>query len=111
MEAAPEAEETQAMSAQDQIVDAVMARALQVDAVRTHPLVAWVVTRDAVAYPGEFVARLVTDAPTPYVLLAETLAGLEAQMPNGLIRTDRQPADPPEVVEVWFPDVDEAPTA
>jgi hypothetical protein len=34
------------MSDQDQIIDAVMARALQVDTIRTHPLVAWVVTRD-----------------------------------------------------------------
>jgi hypothetical protein len=64
--------------------------------------VAWVITRDEVAYPGEFVARLVTDAPTPYVLLADTLARLEVQLPAGLVRTDRQPADP-EVVEVWFP--------
>ena len=52
------------MSAQDQIVDAVMARALQADAIRTHPLVAWIVTRDEATWPGEFVARLVTDAPT-----------------------------------------------
>jgi hypothetical protein len=95
--------EPQAMSPQDQIIDAVMARAFQADAVRTHPLVAWIVTRDDVAYPGEFVARLVTDAPTSYVLLADTLAGLETQLPIGLVRADRQPADPPEVVEVWFP--------
>ena len=91
------------MSAQDQIVDAVMARALQADAIRTHPLVAWIVTRDEATWPGAFVARLVTDAPTPYVLLADTLAGLQAQLPTGLTRTDRQPADPPEVLEVWFP--------
>ena len=91
------------MSAQDQIVDAVMARALQADAIRTHPLVAWIVTRDEAAWSGEFVARLVTDTPTPYVLLADTLAGLQAQLPTGLTRTDRQPADPTEVIEVWFP--------
>ena len=91
------------MQAQDQIIDAVMARALQADAIRTHPLVAWVVTRDEVAYPGEFVARLMTTEPTPYVILADTLARLQAQFPLGLTRTDRQSADPPEVVEVWFP--------
>ena len=91
------------MSAQDQIVDAVMAHALQADAIRTHPLVAWIATRDEAAWPGEFAARLVTDAPTPYVLLSDTLTGLRAQLPTGLTRTDRQPADPPEVVEVWFP--------
>jgi hypothetical protein len=91
------------MPAQDQIIDAAMASGLQADAIRTHPLVAWIVTRDEVAYPGEFVARLTTSEPTPYVMLADTLAGLQAQLPTGLTRTDRQPADPPEVVEVWFP--------
>ena len=52
------------IQAQDQIIDAVMARGLQADAIRTHPLVAWVVTRDEVACPGEFVARLMTSGPT-----------------------------------------------
>jgi hypothetical protein len=32
-----------------------------------------------------------------------TLAELEAQLPPGLECVVRQPADPPEVVEVWFP--------
>jgi hypothetical protein len=32
------------MSVQDQIIDAVIARALQADAIRTHPLMAWIVT-------------------------------------------------------------------
>jgi hypothetical protein len=72
-------------------------------AIRTHPLAAWIVTRDEAAYPGEFVARLMTSGPTPYVMLADTLAGLQAQLPTGLTRTDCQPPDPPEVVEVWFP--------
>ena len=89
------------MSAQDQIVNAVIARSLQADAMRTHPLVAWIVFRDEATWPGTFVARLVTDAPTSYVLLADTLGGLEGQLPTGLVRTDRQPADPPEVVAVW----------
>jgi hypothetical protein len=103
VEAVQDAQEGHAMSDQDQIIDAVMARALQAAAIRTHPLVAWIVTRDEATYSGEFVARLVTDAPTSYVLLSDTLAGLQAQLPIGLTRTDRQAADPPEVVEVWFP--------
>jgi hypothetical protein len=90
------------MPGQDQIIDAVMAQSIQTDAARTHPLLAWVVTRNEEAYPGQFVARLVTDAITPYVLLADTLGGLHAQLPPGLDRSDRQPADPPEVGEVWF---------
>lgn len=87
----------------DQIIDAVMARAIQADAVRTHPLFAWIVMRDLPDYPEEMVARLVTDVPTSYVLVADTLAGLHAQMPISLTRRDRQPSDPPEVMEVWFP--------
>jgi hypothetical protein len=56
------------MSDQDQIVDAVMAQAIQADAARTHPLVAWIVMHDEGTYRGQFVARLLTAAPTPYVL-------------------------------------------
>jgi hypothetical protein len=51
-----------------------MARSIHADAVRTHPLVAWVIVRDQIDYPGDLVARLVTDVLTPYVLLANTLA-------------------------------------
>jgi hypothetical protein len=42
-------------------------------------------------------------AATAYVLVADTLAGLEAQMPIGLIQME--PADPPEIVGGWFPTV------
>jgi hypothetical protein len=49
------------------------------------------------------VARLVTDAPTPYILLGHTLAELQASLPPGLVRSKRQPSDPPKVVEAWFP--------
>jgi hypothetical protein len=95
-------QETQGMSAQDQIIDAVMALALQADAIRTHPLMAWIVMHDNATGSGALVARLVTDAATPYVLLADTLARLHEQLPPGLTRTDRQPTDSPEIVEVWF---------
>jgi hypothetical protein len=91
------------MPAEDQIIDAAMAGALQSDAIRRHPLVAWIITREEATWPGEFVARLITDGPTSYVMLADTLAGLRGQLPTGLARADRQPADPPEVIEVWFP--------
>ena len=86
----------------DQIIDAAMARALHVDACRTSTLVGWVVMRDPPDYPGKVTARLVTDAPTGYVLVADTMGELHAALPPGLARSDRQPADLPEVVEVWF---------
>ncbi len=68
-----------------QINDAVMARSLQDDAARDHPLFAWVIMHDLPQYPGAYVARLVTDAPTPYVLLGHTLAEVHADLPRGLV--------------------------
>jgi hypothetical protein len=58
----------------DQIIDAAMALSLQADACRAHPLVGWLVTKDLPDYPGKVVGRLVTDAPSPYILVADTLA-------------------------------------
>jgi hypothetical protein len=54
-------------------------------------------------YPDEMIAPLVTDTPTPYVLRGHTLAEVQAQLPPGLERTERQPSYPPDVVEIWFP--------
>jgi len=85
----------------EQIIDAMMAQSIHADAARTHPLAAWVIVRDQIDYPGDLVARLVTDVLTPYVLLADTLAGLHTQLPIGLVRLERQPSDPPEIVETW----------
>jgi hypothetical protein len=70
----------------DQVVDAATARGLHANARAAHALVAWVVTRDPPGHPGRLVARLATEAPTPYVLVADTLAGLHAQLPPGLVR-------------------------
>ena len=86
----------------DQIIDAAMARGLHADAVRTHPLVGWVVMRDPPDYPDKVVARLVTATASPYVLIGETLADVQAALPAGLKRPDRTPADLPDVVEIWF---------
>jgi hypothetical protein len=79
-----------------------MARALQADACRDHAVVAWVVMWDAPGYPNQVIARLATKRLSPYVLVADTLAGVQEQLPSGLVRAEQQPADPPEVVEIWF---------
>jgi hypothetical protein len=50
-----------------------MARALHADACRDHVLVAWVVLWDLSAYPEQSAARLATNVPAPYLLLAESL--------------------------------------
>ena len=86
----------------DQIINRAMARSLHVDACRNHSLVAWIVMRDPPDYPDRFTARLATDTPSPYVLVADTLAEIHAQLPPLLERLGRQPNDLPEVVEVWF---------
>jgi hypothetical protein len=41
----------------DQIIDAAMAKALQIDVTRTRPMVGWVVMRDPPDYPDEFTAH------------------------------------------------------
>ena len=86
----------------DQLIDPTLARALHADACRTHAAVAWVVLWDLPAYPERFAARLATSTASPYLLLANTLAGIRKMLPPGLVRSERQPADPPEVVEIWF---------
>jgi hypothetical protein len=84
------------MPDQDQIIDASMARSIQSDVARNHPLTAWV------PHGGKFVARLVAEEPSPYVMLADTLAELRARLPPALERVDRQSSYAPEVVEIWF---------
>lgn len=81
-----------------------MARALHADACRAHALVAWIVLWDLPAYPERYAARLATSgtAPSAYLLLADTLGGIRAMLPPGLVRSERMPVDPPEVVEIWF---------
>ena len=86
----------------DQLIDAAMARALHADACRDHAIVAWVVLWDLPAYPERFAARLATSRASPYLLLADTLAGIREMLPPGLVRSERMPADPPEVSEIWF---------
>ena len=72
----------------DQIIDIAMAQALQTDVARTRPIAGWVVMRDPPDYPDKIIARLVTDRPTPCVLMAESLAELQAQLPSGWSERD-----------------------
>src|SRR5690349_3433041 len=82
----------------DQLIDPTMARALHADDCRDHALVAWVVLWDLPAYPERYAARLATSgpAPSPYLLLADTLAGIWAMLPPGLVRSERMPGDLPQ---------------
>ena len=83
----------------DEIIDCMMACAIQADARRNWRVVGWIITANPPEYPGKFVARLLSGHPSPYVLLDNTLSGLRTQLPPGL---RRQPAQPDGAVEVWF---------
>jgi hypothetical protein len=61
--ASPAPEASSDMS--DQIIDALMACAIQADAARTHPLVEWIVMRDQPDHPDERIARLVIEPKRP----------------------------------------------
>jgi hypothetical protein len=85
----------------DQIVTAEIARQLHEEAMRTRGMAVWIVMEDQAAYPGKLVARLASTEPTPYILLANTLAEMRAALPAGLHHSDRTPADPDGLVELW----------
>ena len=42
----------------DQIIDAAMARSIQIDVARQHTLIAWIIQHDLPDHPGKDVARL-----------------------------------------------------
>jgi len=79
-----------------------MARTVDADAYRDQAVVGWIVMWDAPGCPDRSIARLVTMRLSPYVLIADTLAGVREQLPPGLVPAERQPADPPGAAEVWF---------
>jgi hypothetical protein len=89
-----------------QLIDADWTHSLHAVACRNHAAVAWVVMWDLPAYPERYAARLATSgrvpSPSPYLLLADTLGGIREMLPPGLVRSERMPVDPPEVVEIWF---------
>lgn len=86
----------------DQIIDPATTRGLQIDVARTRTLFGWAVWRDAPDHRGKVIARLVTDGPTPYVLVANSLAQLQSMLPPGLDRMDRRACGAPDLVEVWL---------
>jgi hypothetical protein len=89
-----------ALDMSDQLIDAAMARSLHAGADRSHVLFAWIIQNDPPEHPGKFVARFATSHPTIYVMVADTLAEIHEMLPPGLLRSERQPLDPPDVVEI-----------
>jgi hypothetical protein len=63
---------------------------------------AWVICQDHPAHPDHrFIAQLTTERSLPYVLVGDTLAEVQAQLPPGLLRYGRGAVEPPEVIEMW----------
>jgi hypothetical protein len=86
----------------DQIIDAAKALNIQANATKTSILSGWIIEHNPPEHPGKYVAHFATTHPTIYVMLADTLAELQAMLPPGLARSPRQPVDLPDVVEIWF---------
>ncbi len=85
-----------------QVITPEMARTVHADAVREHVLVGWVVSPGEDEHHNKLLARMVTGAATVYVLVAEALGELRSMLPPGLERSERQPADPPKLIELWW---------
>jgi hypothetical protein len=85
----------------DQVITAEMAATLHQRALDLGAMTVWVISTAEPDHPGVLVARLITQVATPYALTAATLPELRGKLPPGLVRSERQPADPKNVVEVW----------
>jgi hypothetical protein len=85
----------------NQVVTPKLAAALHRRALEQNARPVWWITEDGPDLAGVLIARLIADHPTQYVLLAASLEDLRTKLPPGLARTDRLPADPADVVEVW----------
>ena len=73
--------------------------------IRPHSIIPVVVVyRSPRDYQGKFVARLFdADRPTRFIFLADSYVELVDKLPvQQLVRTDRNPADDPAIVEVWM---------
>jgi hypothetical protein len=85
----------------DEIITPEMAATLHQRALDLGDMTVWVISENEPDHPGVLVARLIAEVVTPYMLTAATLPELRGKLPPGLERSDRQPADPEDVVEVW----------
>lgn len=77
---------------------------LHISARRALPM--WTVYRQPLDHPDHYVARMFVTLPAPVAthvaIVADTLEELRQALPAGLLRLERQPADEPQIVEVWI---------
>ncbi len=86
---------------EDHVINAEMARTLQQRAAGQSPVL-WAVMTDQPDYPGKVVARLVSEQPTPYVLVADDVHSLRTRLPPGLAHAPRLPNNRHDLAEVWY---------
>lgn len=70
-------------------------------------LIVWTIYQNVIEYPGKFVMRafrVTADGPRPLskCAVANTLDDIRDMVPLGLYRLDRDPTDPPEILETWI---------
>lgn len=82
-------------------IDAEAALRLQVGAEKVGERPLWVVYRSAPRFVARPCMTLDGISPIPCHLEDFTLEGLRSQLPRGLTRAERQPADEPAVIETW----------
>jgi len=80
------------------------AQTLQEQAHDERGVLIWIVMEGDGDHPEKFAARPVQSGTGALhcVLVADTLDELRAQLPAGLARSERQPADASGVVEIWY---------
>ena len=87
----------------DRIIAPAKAREVTEAAIEAGVGCAWILMHDDAEHPGAVVARFATTtALSIYVMVADDAAELRAMLPPVLIRSQRQPGDPEDVVEIWF---------
>lgn len=88
-----------------EIIDAAMAQRLQNKAIHEGDLWIWTITENPSDQPGLFVCRphsTKLGGAFGFALVGQTLDEVRRQLPWGLHRQGRDPADNPVIVEIWF---------
>lgn len=85
------------------LIDATRAQIAQDIAIMKKELLIWTVYDHPKDDPDSFIARaFLLDMPLTWYLRADTLDGLRAQLPHGLLRLERSAGDDPVIVESWL---------
>lgn len=81
------------------------ARKLHVEAVQRDDILIWTIFDSPYDHPGKFVVRpysIRQNAPLTHHMVSDSLEGLRANLPGGLIWMNRCPDDDARIVETWL---------